>query len=100
MYEVNPAPKTEKHLRPHEAEVIKKSGEIKVDDKDKEVFEEVQKIVEDQELKEREHSEGTIISAVSPTSTLVTKKCLGLKATYTMSLSVIFVVVKISGYRW
>ncbi|KAI9236246.1 hypothetical protein MVEG_06038 [Podila verticillata NRRL 6337] len=63
VYEVNPASKTEKHLRPHEAEMIKKSGEIKVDEKDKEVFEEVQKIVEDQELKDREHSEGTVISA-------------------------------------
>ncbi|KAG0094048.1 hypothetical protein BGZ92_009256 [Podila epicladia] len=63
VYEVNPAPKKEKHLRPHEAEVIKRSGEVKVDEKDKEVFEEVQKIVEDQELKEREQSEGSVISA-------------------------------------
>ncbi|ORZ27309.1 legume-like lectin family-domain-containing protein [Lobosporangium transversale] len=42
VYEVNPAPKTEKYLRPHEAEVIKKSGEIKIDEEDKRIFEDAQ----------------------------------------------------------
>ncbi|KAI8601954.1 legume-like lectin family-domain-containing protein [Dissophora ornata] len=35
VYEVNPPPKTEKNLRPHEAEMIRKGEEVKVDEGDK-----------------------------------------------------------------
>lgn len=53
-------------MRPHEAEMIKKGEEAKVDAKDKEAFEEVQKIVESQEQKIKEETEGsTPLSAVS-----------------------------------
>lgn len=53
-------------MRPHEAEMIKKGEEVKVDARDKEAFEEVQKIVESQEQKIKEETEGaTPLSAVS-----------------------------------
>ncbi|KAG0200954.1 hypothetical protein BGX28_006108 [Mortierella sp. GBA30] len=60
VYEVNPPAKTEKNMRPHEAEMIKKGEEVKVDDKDRETFEEVQKIVEQQEQKLREENDGPV----------------------------------------
>ncbi|KAF9427026.1 hypothetical protein BGZ94_005631 [Podila epigama] len=63
VHEVNPKAPAKKNLRPHEEEVIKRSGEVKVDDSDKRVFEEVQKIVEEQEEKDREQTEGTFIDA-------------------------------------
>ncbi|KAF9329012.1 hypothetical protein BG006_007901 [Podila minutissima] len=58
VFEVNPPAKTQKPMRPHEAEMIKKGEEAKVDAKDKEAFEEVQKIVESQEQKIKEETEG------------------------------------------
>ncbi|KAG0340640.1 hypothetical protein BG004_006337 [Podila humilis] len=70
VYEVNPPAKTGKNLRPHEAEVIKRSGEVKVDEKDKQVFDEVQKIVEEQESKDREQADGAFISATKLASTV------------------------------
>lgn len=46
--------------------MIKKSGEVKVDEKDKEAFEELQKMVEEQEKKMKEEIDGpTIFSPVS-----------------------------------
>ncbi|KAF9577153.1 hypothetical protein BGW38_007824, partial [Lunasporangiospora selenospora] len=58
VYEVNPPPRAQKPLRPHEEEMVKKGGEVKVDEKDKEAFEEVQKIVEEREQKIKEEKEG------------------------------------------
>ncbi|KAF9183535.1 hypothetical protein BGZ51_003990 [Haplosporangium sp. Z 767] len=59
VYEVNPPPKTQKHMRPHEEEMIKKGGEVKVNENDRQTFEEVQKIVEQQEQKIRGDSDGS-----------------------------------------
>ncbi|KAF9408102.1 hypothetical protein BGZ94_002447 [Podila epigama] len=59
VYEVNPPEKSQKPLRPHEAEMIKKGEEVKVDVKDKETFEQVQKIVESEEQKMRDETEGS-----------------------------------------
>ncbi|GJJ75011.1 hypothetical protein EMPS_07369 [Entomortierella parvispora] len=58
VYEVSPPAKKEKPLRPHEAEMVKKGGEVKVDEKDKEAFEELQKMVEEQEKKMKEELDG------------------------------------------
>jgi len=53
-------------MRPHEAEMLKKGEEAKVDEKDKAAFEEVQKIVAEQEQKMKEEVDGpTTLSAVS-----------------------------------
>lgn len=41
--------------------MLKKSGEVQVDEKDKEVFEEFQKIVEEQEKKLKEETDGPVI---------------------------------------
>ncbi|KAG0044586.1 hypothetical protein BGZ83_010188 [Gryganskiella cystojenkinii] len=71
VYEVNPPAKKEKHLRPHEAEMIKKSGEVKVDEKDKDIFEELQKMVEEQEIKLKEETDGpTTLSAAQVAQTV------------------------------
>lgn len=54
--------------------MIKKGGEIKVDESDKQVFEEVQKIVEEQEQKLREEKDGpSQLSAVRPKKTGVVR---------------------------
>ncbi|KAG0305922.1 hypothetical protein BGZ98_003288 [Dissophora globulifera] len=58
VYEVNPPPKSQKILRPHEAEMIKKGGEVTIDEEDKKIFENVQKIVEEQEAIDREEIDG------------------------------------------
>ncbi|KAG0253560.1 hypothetical protein BG011_006305 [Mortierella polycephala] len=58
VYEVNPPPKVKKPMRPREAEMIKKGEEARVNEKDKDVFEEVQKIVERQEAKIKEKTDG------------------------------------------
>ncbi|KAF9905565.1 hypothetical protein BX616_000975, partial [Lobosporangium transversale] len=58
VYEVNPPPKEKAPMRPHEEEMIKKGRKVKIDEKDKETFEEVQKIVEQQEARLREDSDG------------------------------------------
>ncbi|KAK3836622.1 MAG: legume-like lectin family-domain-containing protein [Linnemannia elongata] len=59
VYEVNPPKKEKAPLRPHEAEMKKKGEEVKVDLADQATFEEVQKIVEEQEAKIKEETEGT-----------------------------------------
>lgn len=46
-------------MRPHEEEMIKKGGEVKVNENDRQTFEEVQKIVEQQEQKIRGDSDGS-----------------------------------------
>ena len=48
--------------------MIKKSGEVQVDDKDKDIFEELQKMVEEQEKKLKEETDGpaTHIPVSSP----------------------------------
>ncbi|KAF9110955.1 hypothetical protein BGX27_005668 [Mortierella sp. AM989] len=63
-----------KHMRPHEAEMIKKGQEVKVDEKDKQVFENVQKIVQREEQKMKEEQDGPeilspahIVAAVADT---------------------------------
>ncbi|KAF9109515.1 hypothetical protein BGX27_007544 [Mortierella sp. AM989] len=58
VYEVNPSQKPKAPLRPHEEEMIKRGEQAKVDQSDKETFEEVQKIVEEQEAKMKEENEG------------------------------------------
>ncbi|KAF9352969.1 hypothetical protein BGX26_009244, partial [Mortierella sp. AD094] len=58
VYEVNPPEKTKTPSRPHEEEMIKRGEEVKVDEKDKETFEEVQKIVEEQEARIKEETDG------------------------------------------
>ncbi|CAO3566739.1 unnamed protein product [Mortierella alpina] len=58
VYEVNPPAKKEKNLRPHEEEMIKKGEEVKVDEKDKESYEEIQKLIDEQEQKQREENDG------------------------------------------
>ncbi|KAG0358373.1 legume-like lectin family-domain-containing protein [Gamsiella multidivaricata] len=64
VHEVNPSPKEKAPLRPHEEEMIRKGEEVKVGVEDKEVFEEVQKIVEEQEAKLKEETDGpTTLSA-------------------------------------
>ncbi|KAI1301126.1 hypothetical protein EDD11_005798 [Mortierella claussenii] len=57
-YEVNAPAKEKTPLRPHEAEVIKNSGEVRVDETDKATFEEVQRIVEEQEARMKEETDG------------------------------------------
>jgi len=46
--------------------MVKKGGEVKVDEKDKEAFEELQKMVEEQEKKMKEEIDGP--STLSPVS--------------------------------
>ncbi|KAG0048365.1 hypothetical protein BGZ83_006670 [Gryganskiella cystojenkinii] len=58
VFEVNPSAKAAKPLRPHEAEMIRKGEQAKVEIADKEAFEEVQKIVEEQEQKLKEETDG------------------------------------------
>ncbi|KAI1296364.1 hypothetical protein EDD11_007410 [Mortierella claussenii] len=58
VYEVNPGPKTEKNMRPHEEEMIKKGNEVKVDDEDKLMFENIQKAVQQEERKMKEETDG------------------------------------------
>ncbi|KAF9923827.1 hypothetical protein FBU30_006111 [Linnemannia zychae] len=58
MYEVNPPKKEKNPLRPHEAEMKKKGEEVKIDTADQLAFEEVQKIVEEQEAKLKEETDG------------------------------------------
>ncbi|KAF9278354.1 hypothetical protein BGZ68_008614, partial [Mortierella alpina] len=58
VYEVNPAAKKEKNMRPHEEEMIKKGEEAKVDEKDKAAYEEMQKLIDEQQQKEREENDG------------------------------------------
>ncbi|KAG0206115.1 hypothetical protein BGX28_002368 [Mortierella sp. GBA30] len=71
VYEVNPPPRSVKPMRPHEEEMIKKGKEAKIDDKDKEAFEGVQKIVEQQEAKRREENDGPgMLSAAQVAATV------------------------------
>ncbi|KAG0369153.1 legume-like lectin family-domain-containing protein [Gamsiella multidivaricata] len=71
VYEVNPPLKTQKHLRPHEEEMIRKGEEVKVDESDKLVFEEVKKIVEEQQQKIQEEIDGpNILSAAQLAATV------------------------------
>ncbi|KAF9952096.1 hypothetical protein BGZ65_005514 [Modicella reniformis] len=58
VYQVSPPQKTKKPFRPHEEAMIKKGGAVKVDETDKQVFEEVQKIVEEREQKLKEEQDG------------------------------------------
>ncbi|KAF9349837.1 Protein ERGIC-53 [Mortierella sp. AD094] len=58
VYEVNPPAKKGQHLRPHEAEMIKKGEKAEVDEKDRQVYEEVQKIVIEEEEKMKEEIDG------------------------------------------
>ncbi|KAG0301907.1 hypothetical protein BGZ98_007958 [Dissophora globulifera] len=58
VYEVNPSAKEKAPLRPHEAEMKRKGVAVEVDAEDKETFEEVQKIVEEQEAKLKEETDG------------------------------------------
>ncbi|KAG0289983.1 hypothetical protein BGZ96_006523 [Linnemannia gamsii] len=59
VFEVNPSTKKDKkNLRPHEAEMIKKGQEAKVDEADRATFEEVQKLVTEQEEKLKEWVDG------------------------------------------
>ena len=52
-------------MRPHEEEMIKKGEEVKVDEKDKESYEEIQKLIDEQEQKQREENDGpNTLSAV------------------------------------
>ncbi|KAF8932457.1 hypothetical protein BGZ47_011371 [Haplosporangium gracile] len=59
VYEVNPPKKEKAPLRPHEAEMKRKGEEVKVDLADQVTFQEVQKIVQEQEAKLKEDTEGT-----------------------------------------
>ncbi|KAG9064625.1 hypothetical protein KI688_002883 [Linnemannia hyalina] len=71
VFEVNPPPRKGEHLRPHEAEMLKKGQEAKVDEQDKATFEEVQKIVAEQEQKLKEWTDGpTSLSAAQLASTI------------------------------
>ncbi|KAK5808535.1 legume-like lectin family-domain-containing protein [Linnemannia elongata] len=71
VFEVNPPPRKGEHLRPHEAEMLKKGQEAKVDEQDKATFEEVQKIVAEQEQKLKEWTDGpTTLSAVQLAATI------------------------------
>ncbi|KAG0334138.1 hypothetical protein BG004_000540 [Podila humilis] len=71
VYEVNPPAKTQKPLRPHEEEMIRKGEEVKVDEQDRDIFEEVQKLVESQEEKIKEETEGsTPLSAAQVAQTV------------------------------
>ncbi|KAG0269577.1 hypothetical protein DFQ27_003040 [Actinomortierella ambigua] len=58
VYEVNPPAKSKSPPRPHEEEMLRKGEEAKIDAADKDTFESVQKIVEEQERKLREETEG------------------------------------------
>ncbi|KAF9205008.1 hypothetical protein BGZ49_004585 [Haplosporangium sp. Z 27] len=58
VYEVNPPAVKEKHMRPNEAEMIKKGKEVKVDEKDRRVFEDVQKAVQEEEQRIQEEIDG------------------------------------------
>ncbi|KAF9925151.1 hypothetical protein FBU30_005007 [Linnemannia zychae] len=60
VYEVNPPPRKGKHLRPHEAEMIRRGEEVIVDEKDKEAYDRLQKIVTDQQQKMKEETDGPI----------------------------------------
>ncbi|KAF9089225.1 hypothetical protein BGX23_006845 [Mortierella sp. AD031] len=71
VYEVNPPARKGEHLRPHEAEMLKKGEEVKVDEKDKAAFEEVQKLVAEQEQKLKEELDGpTTLSAAQLAATV------------------------------
>ncbi|KAF9375665.1 hypothetical protein BGX21_003729, partial [Mortierella sp. AD011] len=72
VYEVNPPEKTKKPTRPHEEEMIKRGEEMKVDEKDKETFEEVQKIVEEQEAKIKEETDGPSSLTAAQVAAVVT----------------------------
>ncbi|KAG0235885.1 hypothetical protein BGW42_004531 [Actinomortierella wolfii] len=70
VYEVNPPPKGKAPLRPHEEEMIRKGEEVKVDAADKDTFESVQKIVEEQERKMREETEGVPLTPAQLAATV------------------------------
>ncbi|KAF9569953.1 hypothetical protein EC968_002395 [Mortierella alpina] len=60
-----------KPLRPHEEAMIKQGKEAKVDEKDKETYDEVQKLVEEQEAKLKEETDGpSILSAAQVAATV------------------------------
>ncbi|KAF9273366.1 hypothetical protein BGZ68_001574 [Mortierella alpina] len=71
VYEVNPPPKSMKPLRPHEEAMIKQGKEAKVDEKDKEAYDEVQKLVEKQEAKLKEETDGPSILSASQVAATV-----------------------------
>ncbi|KAF9391987.1 Protein ERGIC-53 [Mortierella sp. AD011] len=60
VYEVNPPAKKGKHLRPREAEMNRRGEVVEVDERDRRVFEEVQRIVQDEEDKMKEEVDGPI----------------------------------------
>ncbi|KAF9434365.1 hypothetical protein BGZ76_008141 [Entomortierella beljakovae] len=58
VFDANPPPKTGEHLRPHEAEMIRKGQEVKVTEEDRKAFEQVQHFVQEEEDKIKEELEG------------------------------------------
>ncbi|KAG0288589.1 hypothetical protein BGZ96_007686 [Linnemannia gamsii] len=70
VYEVNPPKKDKAPLRPHEAEMKKKGEEVKVDQADQATFEAVKMIVEQQEAKLKEESDGPNLSPAQVAATV------------------------------